>query len=410
LVWEWSIVSHLSRQRMGRNTDRPLIDPLPSLATGRLHQDWLDGIKGIAILGIVLNHVVEPIWGAMRSGWPSESWGTLSDRLHQLRPITVGFWTLPVNLVRYLGWLGDSGVALFLIASGFGLTWGLLHRSREAIDWRQFLRRRLMRIYPLWWLTHGGFVVSWLVTGWGLSPGDPRTWLSASGLRLLPGMPYYFAPAWWFVPLLLQLYLLYPLLWQALERSNPRLFVLCCCLLSWSLKAIGMTYFLKVGMLWNPGILALVRLPEFALGMVLAVQMKECPDRLHHRLTRPGLLLAGVGLVLGSIAIGLFWLGVTVFSTGMGLGLFLIFYGLLDRLAPIPVLQSLLKTVGQQSYGLFLVHHPIVDRLVPSEGWDRQAGSNLLWLILALGLSWFGAIGLSRLEQWLGWRWSKRLA
>jgi peptidoglycan/LPS O-acetylase OafA/YrhL len=373
-------------------------------------QDWLDGIKGIAIFGIVLNHIVEPILGSMRSGWPSEEWGTLADRANQLLPLNVGLWTLPINVVRYLGWLGDSGVAVFLIASGFGLTWGLLQRRTEAIDWRRFLLRRFLRIYPLWWLAHGGFIVAWLVTGWGLSPLDPRTWLSVTGLRILPRMPYYFAPAWWFVPLLLQLYLLYPLAWKALTRSNPRLFVIGCCLLGWTIKAIGMTYFFKVGMLWNPGVLALVRLPEFALGMVLAVQMQQAPDRVHRRLTQPLTGLVGVGLVVASIALGLGWLGVTVFSTGMGVGLFLILYGLLDRLAPLRFVQSLVNQVGQRSYAIFLVHHPILTRLVPSEGWDRHLGSNLLWLTLALGLSWIGAIGLLLLERWLSTIWSKRLA
>jgi peptidoglycan/LPS O-acetylase OafA/YrhL len=94
----------------------------------------------------------------------------------------------------------------------------------------------------------------------------------------------------------------------------------------------------------------------------------------------------------------------------MGLGLFLILYNLLDRLAPLRGVLSGVTHVGQRSYALFLVHHPILNRLVPSEGWDRQLGSNLLWLTLALGLSWFGAIGLLRLEQWLATIWSKRLA
>jgi peptidoglycan/LPS O-acetylase OafA/YrhL len=303
-----------------------------------------------------------------------------------------------------LGWLGDSGVAVFLIVSGFGLTWGLLQRQTDTIDWRQFLVRRFLRIYPLWWLAHGGFVVAWLVTGWGLSPLDPRTWLSATGLRILPGMPSYFAPAWWFVPLLLQLYLLYPLLWKALTRSNPRLFLIGCCLLSWTIKAIGMTYFFKVGMLWNPGVFALVRLPEFALGMVLAVQMQRAPDRVHRRLTQPSMGLVGVGLIVASMVLGLVWLGVTVFSTGMGVGLFLILYGLLDRLAPLRFVQSLVNQIGQWSYAIFLVHHPILNRLVPSEGWDLYLGRNLLWLTLALGLSWVGAIALLGLERWLrGW-------
>jgi len=46
------------------------------------------------------------------------------------RPLNdFGMWNILFNALRYFGRSGDQGVQLFLIASGFGLTWGLLNRQ-----------------------------------------------------------------------------------------------------------------------------------------------------------------------------------------------------------------------------------------------------------------------------------------
>ena len=50
----------------------------------------------------------------------------------QITPLEIdGAAGIFINLMRYVGWLGDQGVQLFLVASGFGLalfgTWWLRH-------------------------------------------------------------------------------------------------------------------------------------------------------------------------------------------------------------------------------------------------------------------------------------------
>lgn len=154
----------------------------------------LDLLKGTAILWIILNHVVEMVADSPLIGYPNKYWPPIGDRIAQLQPRDFGFWTLPGNLLRYLGWSGDHGVAIFLIASGMGLTWGVLRRleSQKPQDWKQFLVRRLSRLYPMWFLVHGFFMVTALLIGWGLSPLDYRTLISLSGLRLGSSTIYYF--------------------------------------------------------------------------------------------------------------------------------------------------------------------------------------------------------------------------
>lgn len=49
---------------------------------------------------------------------------------------------------------GDQAVALFIILSGFGLTWTLARKPVGAVGWAGFLRQRLARIYPEYWMAH----------------------------------------------------------------------------------------------------------------------------------------------------------------------------------------------------------------------------------------------------------------
>jgi peptidoglycan/LPS O-acetylase OafA/YrhL len=126
--------------------DRP--KPVPRLA-------WIDQMRGLSMLWIILNHVVEPIFGSAPIGWPAKNWVPLTDRLALLQPLDVGAWSIPVNIIRYLGWLGDQGVSLFLILSGFGITWSILHRHKNRrLSVKSFLYHRLSAIYPMWLVSH----------------------------------------------------------------------------------------------------------------------------------------------------------------------------------------------------------------------------------------------------------------
>ncbi|HVR86075.1 MAG TPA: acyltransferase family protein, partial [Planctomycetota bacterium] len=125
---------------------------------------WVDRLKGLAILWILLNHGSELIWGGPHIGNPGVGWPPFSERLSQLLPLNGdGLWSLPLNVFRYVGWLGDQAIALFLIASGFSLVASLQkRRSSEKVHWREFYARRLWRLYPLWWAVHLLLLLKWL--------------------------------------------------------------------------------------------------------------------------------------------------------------------------------------------------------------------------------------------------------
>ncbi len=149
---------------------------------------WLDLVKAFALSWIFVNHVAERLFGSPYIANPFYGWPALSERIAQLAPLMgFGIWDIPINSLRYFGWFGDQGVQLFLIASGFGLTWGLLQRQQQSLSpvWKFYLKRA-KRIFPLWWGAHLLFAATWLVTGWGLSLFDPSFYLSLLGIPRYP--------------------------------------------------------------------------------------------------------------------------------------------------------------------------------------------------------------------------------
>jgi peptidoglycan/LPS O-acetylase OafA/YrhL len=364
---------------------------------------WIQSIKGIAILGIILNHIIEPLFGAPLIGFPSGDWGSLSDRFVQLQPLSLGLWTIPINLLRYLGWMGNYGVALFIIASGFGLTMSQLRRtsdpnalSRNAFNYRKFWLSRCERIYPMWLVIHAVFIISWLVTGWGLSATNWRTWVSLSGWRIVPSTPYYFAGAWWFIGLILQLYLLYPLLWKGFWQWGAKRFLGYACLLGFGVRAIGFFGLPQLISAFSMGIFGIARLPEFALGMVLAYAVTEFP-RQTDQFIRKSIWVSLALWVVGTAA-GLTLSGAIFFHFLTGSGLSLLFYLAFSKAisGQCSAIVAICCWFGRHSYSLFLIHGPILVLLLPLTGWQTQPGLNLLRVLAACLLS---VIAARLLEQ-----------
>src|SRR5436190_6018704 len=244
---------------------------------------WVDGMRGVAIVWIFLDHAVERLLGYPYIGNPGPDWADLGTRARQLLPLEgYGFWGVLVNLFRYAGWTGDAAVQLFLILSGFGLTWGYLEsNSSGSIPWRDFLRRRLMRIYPLWWAAHLFLIGAWLVS---LGPSLKSLLLSLPGLRLTPSSLYSVSASWWFVSLLLQCYLVFPLLWKLQRRWGTTAFLCGACAIGFAARGVGILV-LREGLdPWLRGMIFVTRLPEFALGMALAGKLHADPSGVDARL------------------------------------------------------------------------------------------------------------------------------
>ncbi|HEY9597467.1 MAG TPA: acyltransferase, partial [Cyanophyceae cyanobacterium] len=376
--------------------------------------DWIDQMKAIAIIWIILNHIIERLFGSPYIANPSANWPPLAERIAQLQPLEGhGFWDIFLNSLRYLGWAGDQGVQLFLILSGFSLTWSLLNRKdKGSIALGEFYRRRLGRIYPMWWGVHLVFIVSWMLIGWGLPLTDKAVYLSLIGFRITPSLFYYFAPAWWFIGLLIQLYLIYPVLWKGLQRRGPLWLLGVSCGVAFAVRAIGLLWFDGYfdGYLdaWQRGAIFITRLPEFVFGISLAAWLYRSPSSTDERLRKPStLLLAVVFYSLGTV-LALTLLGMAIAPFLLGVGTFVLLYAALtirDRSTTSGV--GLWQWVGRHSYSLFLIHHPLIVRLIPTE----LAGNNfrvlvgiaaalLLTVVGAIALEWAVGVGSALVGSW----------
>src|SRR5207245_9386686 len=89
------------------------------------HMPVLDGLRGVAVLLVLLIHA---IWGP-------------------LRPATASI-DVVVRAVAYAGWMG---VDLFFVLSGFLITGILLDTRGQPGWWPNFIARRALRIFPLYY-------------------------------------------------------------------------------------------------------------------------------------------------------------------------------------------------------------------------------------------------------------------
>jgi len=330
---------------------------------------WVEFIKAFALIWIFFNHISEQLFGYPMIANPISNWSPLSERLAQLAPLTgYGLWNISVNLLRYIGWVGDQGVQLFIIASGFGLTWGLLQRMADKpLKLGEFYVRRAERIYPLWWGVHLMFMGAWLVTGWGLSVFEPATIISLLGIRVTSGLLYYFSPAWWYFWLLVQLYLIYPLLWAGLRKLGPAKLLLCSSLISFVVRGAGLYFFDGYLDAWSRGAIFITRLPEFVFGISLAAWLFSQPAETNKRLSSSKSLFGAIAVYVLGLLLSLTLPGMTIAPFLLGIGIFVILYQLFTRLpfAAPNWLRSFGEWIGEHSYSLYLVHHPVILALVP---------------------------------------------
>ena len=103
---------------------------------------------------------------------------------------------------------------------------------------------------------------------------------------------FYLNAAWWYFAMLIQLYLIFPLLFLALRKLGPLRFLALAFALGFGMRYLMLDMWHSIGP-WILGGNALSRLPEFALGMVLGTAHTQNSERVER------ILLNGAGLALG---------------------------------------------------------------------------------------------------------------
>src|SRR5436190_6090636 len=168
---------------------------------------WIDISKGLAILFVAYFHFFTTYFqhGVLApANWSSLTAGALTIlRLAWLKVTGLGF----------------HAVGVFIILSGWTLMQSTMRRAESgAIAWGGWYRGRLLRLFPMYWVAHLVYLVSPFIAR--PEPLDYRFVLSFLGDRVYPvDLIFFYAnPALWYFGLLLELYLVFPLLFRLLQK------------------------------------------------------------------------------------------------------------------------------------------------------------------------------------------------
>jgi peptidoglycan/LPS O-acetylase OafA/YrhL len=309
---------------------------------------WLDISKGLAILFVAYFHFFRTYFE--HGTLPPADWSGLA----------AGALTIARLVWLKVSGLGFLAVGVFIILSGWTLMQSTARRAESgAIAWGTWYRARFLRLYPMYWVAHLVYLLSPFVAR--LEPVDSRIVLSLLGLRFIDiQMNFmYLNAAWWYFSMLIQFYLIFPLLFWAARRLGPWRFLLIACAAGFFARYILLVVWPQNG-LWVLGGFAICRLPELALGMSLAMWHTQSAARLEW------FLLRGAGFVVGLIlypAALLLYHGATAYvfvDFATGACCFLEIVGIAGLILLFKGLANVFGLVGLYSYGLYLIHQPYV--------------------------------------------------
>jgi len=309
---------------------------------------WIDISKGLAILFVAYFHFFATYF--QHGVLPPPDWSN---------PATGALTILRFVWLKISG-LGFHAVGVFIILSGWTLMQSTMRRAESgAIGWGRWYGARFLRLYPMYWVAHLVYLLSPFVAR--LEPVDDRIILSLLGLRFIDiQMNFmYLNASWWYFSMLIQLYLIFPLLFLAARRLGPWWFLVIACAAGFFARYMLLVVWHQNG-LWVLGGFAICRLPEFALGISLAMWHSQSTVRVEW------FLLRGVGLVLGLILYpaalklydGLYEYIFVDFATGACCMLEIVGVAGIILLFQQPA--KLFGLVGLYSYGLYLIHQPYV--------------------------------------------------
>src|SRR6201987_5935631 len=244
---------------------------------------WIDISKGLAILFVAYFHFFRTYfqYGVL----PPADWSNLAT----------GALTILRLIWFKVSGLGFHAVGVFIILSGWALMESTMPRVESSpLPWGSWYRTRFLRLYPMYWVAHLVYLVSPFVAR--LEPVDSRIILSLLGLRFIDiTMNFmYLNAAWWYFSMLIQFYLIFPLLFWIARRTGPWLFLIIACAAGFFARYVLLVLWPQNG-LWVLGGFAICRLPEFALGMSFAMWHRQSAVRVEW------FLLRGAGFVAGLI-------------------------------------------------------------------------------------------------------------
>jgi len=357
----------------------------------RMHLPALDGVRGIAILLVLVFHSF--LLGGIRPAvW--------LDRI--------------VTAVSEPGW---SGVDLFFVLSGFLIT-GILYDAKGRDGYfRNFYARRILRIFPLYYGFLGFvFIVLPRLTPFGrhhLSLLHDQIWYWTYLLNVLISLrgwpPVADLNHLWSLAVEEQFYLVWP--WVVFMLGRRALMAACLGMAAGSLAVRAAVWAAAPPhVVQMASVLMPARMDALAAGGLLALLARE-PEGLA-RLTKwgPPATAAAAGL-LGML---FYWRHRLVPTDApvqiLGLTLLAIFYGGVLAIAVTSPRDTVagrlfahpgLRVLGRYSYGLYIFHLPIMwyaRNIVNATSVPALAGSELPGQLLFTAVAAAGSLGAAVLS------------
>src|SRR6266545_8279654 len=309
---------------------------------------WIDIAKGLAILFVVYFHFFRTVFEHYHL--PPNNWNNLIAGTMSI--LRASWWEV--------SGLGFHAVGAFIILSGWTLVQSTIARAESGrVTWGKWYFARFTRLYPMYWVAHLVYLLSPFVAR--LEPVDERIVISLLGLRFINiEMNFmYLNAAWWYFAMLIQFYAIFPLLFWTARRVGPWWFLFVGCGAGFFSRYVLLVLWPQNG-LWVLGGFAICRLPEFALGMSLAMWYTQSAARMEWFLLRGAGFVAGLILYPAALQLyhGLYDYIFVDLATGACCMLEIVGIAGLISLFNSPA--KLFGLVGLYSYGLYLIHQPYV--------------------------------------------------
>jgi peptidoglycan/LPS O-acetylase OafA/YrhL len=357
--------------------------------TGRIGA--LDFIRALAIIHIVIYHWYIEWYNGSFLIVP-EGVAANIPRLELFKD--GGVLGLAKNLFSFLFAYGFTSVNLFLLLSGFVLTYSLLSRPGK-IKWFAFMVKRFKRIFIPFYISVAigvGFLFlrNYLFPAMGAAP--IYGWIDSLKLLFFPfaffdiQLLQKFNGDYWYITLILQLYLLFPLLYTVLKRWGPVRFLAAVFVLTVAYRFVAAYYLdtVPMGVIYpsaNSYLLFsffLPRLFEFGLGMALAwwqVKSGAFIERAGCGLC----FLAGTVCAFSGFALNAYRWGWIFSDMVVAAGLFFFFLGIAKAIGSKGRIGKVMSKISDASYEIYLLHHYFLNYF-------------LMPLVLTLGIkneTWF---------------------
>ena len=304
--------------------------------------DQIDVLRGLAAMMVVLHHC----WvhaGAYRClGY---EW--------------FGHRAYLTNIYSY----GYIGVDLFLVLSGFCLSWPFLNNPTRSFSWLTYAKKRLLRIWPTYLLTVSLLLVAGFLWRWFHFPITSQTPQTSPGFAELLGVRQVAAAltlqktflnsSFWSLCLEMRWYFVFPFVLLFARRCS-----------AWLLLPVALVLCALCPIPSNGPLKLLIYLPDFVAGVLVAEVHARAKFPLHQALKQYSLL--GFS---GFAVLCFFWLpgaftpgrgGIPEAALTTGLFFFLLLFALNSRERLSWPLRGL-KSVGIFSYSLYLIHQPIIE-------------------------------------------------